>query len=83
MGIGFQPFGPALDGDSDWLIRQRSSHVFGQVFRREMDIAKVEAFLKRQGFALEDVDPQAIQWAIDDIRDAEADELLPDRPHSD
>jgi len=78
--LGFQPFGPALDGDPDWLLRQMSSYVLGQVFRREMDIDKVEAFLKTRSFDLNRVDPQTVQWAIDEVRDNAVDELLPDRP---
>lgn len=78
--IGFKPFGPALEGDEGWLLRQKSSHILGAVFRREMDVEKVINWLVQQKFDPSFVDPQAIEWAIGDIRDEAADKYLPPRP---
>lgn len=80
--IGFKPFGRALEGDPVWLLRQKSSHVLGEVFRRYMSENKVEAWIKAQGFDLNLVGIQDLSWAIDDIRD-EAVRYLPDRPDED
>ena len=79
--IGFKPFGPAEDGDEAWLLRQRSSHVMGKLFQRLMTVDQVEAWLIEQGFDLGMVDPQSVQWAIDDVRDR-AVEYLPARPEN-
>lgn len=77
--IGFRPFGPATEGDAAWLLRQKSSHVMGEVFRVEMPEPKVEAWIRAKGFDLELVGNQDLQWAIDDVRDSAA-QYLPERP---
>ena len=78
--IGFKPMGPAAQGDEAWLLRQKSSHVLGQVFRREMDVDKVIGWLVRQGFDPFRVHDQAIDWAIGDVQDMAAEKYLPPRP---
>lgn len=79
--IGFRPHGPALEGDEEWLLRQRSSHVLGNVLRRLMPVEAVEKWLVSEGFDLGLVDIQATEWAVQDVYDKAA-KLLPERPKS-
>jgi hypothetical protein len=79
--IGFRPFGPAAEGDAAWLLRQKSSYVLGEVFKREMDPEKVVMWLEGQGFNVGIVHNQAIDWAIGDVRDEAAERYLPKAPY--
>jgi hypothetical protein len=78
--LGFKPFGDAADGDPASLLRQRCTYVMGQVFQREMTVERVEEWLTEQDFPFSLVDPQDIDWAIDDVQDAAYTDLLPPRP---
>lgn len=77
--LGFRPHTPTTREDA--LLRMKSSYVMSEVFRREMSLDDVEAWVRAKGFNLDLVDPQDLGWAIDDVRD-DAVKYLPERPET-
>lgn len=77
--IGFKPYGPG-ETDPDWKKRQVASHVFGQVWRQEMSLDKVEKYLASKGVDIREAG-QSVDWAIQDLYEAVVDGFLPPRPY--
>ena len=75
--IGFKPYQP----DPQNLLRQMLSYVIGKWFTRNFDFEDVLGALKKKVPQLDDeyADIQAVQWAIDEIRDEAYEAYLPER----
>jgi hypothetical protein len=75
--IGFKPYDPKADAVS--LKRQACSFVIGQIFKKEMTEAHLEAYLRQHKFDLDSVHNQVLEWALGDIRDEAYERFLPPR----
>lgn len=75
--LGFKPYDPK--GDAVSIKRQACSFVIGQIFKKEMTEAHLEAYLRQHKFDLDSVHNQVIEWALGDIRDEAYERYLPPR----
>ena len=64
---GVIPFGFKLIPGGFGPERQMKAFVIGQVYDRLFNLDKIDAYVKAQGVDLDLVDPQATQWAQQDV----------------